>query len=892
MQAAQNSLIPKSSGNAVTKNPASTDLNKVNPHTNSNKEKSKYTTNLNGEHQRSGSQNISFPESDHQKNQVEPHNKDVAKKQAKIKSENINLHDKKEFEKIQSHDSSETTISYSHSSNTKSSANIKKNDLLKEKKVLDEKIEYLKKNLAAIENVGGREYENRARELEGLKNKVKPINNQLGKDNSYLSASPASEKLDSTKAKKTEETSSKIEFDKIMKATKLIEEEIRKIEENNDGSENTKSNIKELEQDRDLLIGLMEKFTEVFETEKYDTDSKKSDTPKNNKPKIKRPSAVPRTADAKRKVTRSKLIDTSSDQNDYYQELCSRFELCLEKITAARDSLEIVNSKTEDDKIKTELRRQYKILGNVAQELLAFSSDPGPANDSDYITRLLKEIKSPETIALENVYDEAFKEYKRELDTWSCTWLSSAAGKLFAGPLGFGTSFLVGNTITRLVPPDHQRWVSYSIGPVWSGAAHALFTGPIANQLLSRMWTSPILGEMKNYFLLLASYGADRWKGELDKKKYRSKDAKKTEKLTIVERWAEERPIAEINRERMKTEETGYLAYTMNYILKGIGPTVAPATFASKDLLTRGYDAIAHGVAGAISSAEYVYSQQYLRSLDPKAEEKILPTRAISGMEAAKLKSLAKNLEEAIDSDQYKNDPVARPALARLLRTTNRNAIIAERKSQYFGTLKHELMNSLKDVPSRLDMTAEALGRIVSLMFVAGMSQVTSALRQSPHPGLRFLGNVIPAIDLIVPPGWAFRGLYTGYIRAALELAYQITKSDEKKPDEKKQDTVTRVPTIARNPMDGTTQSAAEPDTAKNDVDNDADNRATDDNSIIVNVTEESNDEDDDKSVIVSVTEESSDEDDDSSSFVSMSDDSSDSDEWHGNPRPGDQQGW
>ncbi len=75
--------------------------------------------------------------------------------------------------------------------------------------------------------------------------------------------------------------------------------------------------------------------------------------------------------------------------------------------------------------------------------------------------------------------------------------------------------------------------------------------------------------------------------------------------------------------------------------------------------------------------------------------------------------------------------------------------------------------------------------------------------------------------------------------------------------------------------MDGTTKSAAEPDTAKNDVDNDADNRATDDNSIIVNVTAES-----------------SDEDDDSSSLISMSDDSSDSDEWHGNPRPGDQQRW
>jgi hypothetical protein len=184
-------------------------------------------------------------------------------------------------------------------------------------------------------------------------------------------------------------------------------------------------------------------------------------------------------------------------------------------------------------------------------------------------------------------------------------------------------------------------------------------------------------------------------------------------------------------------------------------------------------------------------------------------------------------------------------------------------------------MNSLKDVPSLLDMTAESLGRIVSLMFVAGMSQVTSELRKSTDPGLRFLGHAIPAIDLMVPPGWAFRGLYIGYIRAALELVYQINKSDEKKPDEKKQDTVAHIPKITQTQMDGTSQSASERGITKNDVDNDADNRANDD-----------------KSVIVSVTEESSNEDEDSSIFIPMSDDSSDSDEWHGNPRPGDEQGW
>jgi len=846
MQATQNFSTKNRSDNAVSKNTALPDSKKLNSQTDSKYGKSKSTTNLKGEHQRSENQNISFPESDHQKKQEEPHKKDVAKKQAKIKSKNINFHENKEFEKIQSHDSSETTVSYSHSSHSKSSASTEKNDLLQEKSALDGKIKRLKEKQETTKNKASRDYENRGRELEILEEELKSINNKLGIDNSYLSASPAFEKLDSSKTKKTEETSSKINFDSIVEDIQLIEDEIREIEKNNDGSKKTESEIIRLKEDRDFLLGLMEKLTGIFEAEKHDTDSKKSDSLIDNKPKIKRTSAVPRTADAERKVARSKLIDTSSDQNDYYQELCSRFESCLKKINAVRDRLEIVNSKTKDDELKTELRRQYKTLGDVAEELQAFSPDPGPTNNSDYITGLLEKIKLEDTIALENSYKEAFNEYKRELDTYSCTWLKAAAGKLFAGPVAFCASFLVGNTITRLVPPDHQRWVGY-LTPIWSGGAHALFTGPIANQLLPQMWTSPILGEMKNYFLLLASYGADRWKGELDKKKYRSKDTGKTEELTIVERWAEERSIFEINCERMKTEETGYYAYTMNYILKGIWPTVDPAAFASKDLLTRGYDAIAHGVAGTISSAQYVYSQQYLRSLDPKAKEVILPTQAISGMEAAKLKLLARDLRNAIDSDEYKNDSVAQPALARLLRTTNRAAIIAERKSHYFGTLKHELMNSLKDVPSRLDMTAEALGRIVSLMFVAGMSQVTSELRKSSDPGLRFLGHAIPAIDLIVPPGWAFRGLYTGYIRAALELVYQINKSDEKKPDNKNQDTVTRVPKLDPTLMDG----------------------------------------DDDNSVVVTVTEGSSEE--DSSIIIPMADDSSD---WDGNPDSSDELGW
>lgn len=302
----------------------------------------------------------------------------------------------------------------------------------------------------------------------------------------------------------------------------------------------------------------------------------------------------------------------------------------------------------------------------------------------------------------------------------------------------------------------------------------------------------------------------------------------------------------------MKTEEAGFSGYTINYILKSIGPAFFPEVYSPKELLTRSFDAAAHFVAGATSAAENVYAQQYLRSQDPKAKELTLPTRGISAMEAAHLRSLAIDLATAINSEEYKNDHKGRHALVRLLRQTNKAAVIAERKSTCLGTLKQELMDSLKDVPSRLDMTSEILGRFLSLMFVAGMSEVTSELRKSAHPGLRFLGHVIPAIDLIAPPGWALRGLYAGYIRALLQFFYELVKSDDKQPDQ-----VTRVPASVRNPMDGATQSASEADSTHKEVDNDAGNQHDDDSSIL----------------------------------ISMTDDSDDSDEWDGNPMSRDERG-
>ncbi len=79
MQATQNFSTKNRNGHAVSKNSALPDPEKVNSPTNSKYDKLKLAKSLKGEHQRSGSQNMSFPESDHQKNQVAPHKKNVAK---------------------------------------------------------------------------------------------------------------------------------------------------------------------------------------------------------------------------------------------------------------------------------------------------------------------------------------------------------------------------------------------------------------------------------------------------------------------------------------------------------------------------------------------------------------------------------------------------------------------------------------------------------------------------------------------------------------------------------------------------------------------------------------------------------------------------------------------
>ena len=797
----------------------------------------------NSAYQQGSAQEFDYPENKHNE-KPEVREKPYEKNYANI-THTKEIKNKNHLESTTSHESSADDSADETKSYTVRNTGTEENKLLASKRDLEKQIRESSGRLEKL-NPGGREYENQERALDKLKRQLSAIKIQL-QEVGFDSGSPEQEEKSASEHEFGEKHFHS--FNEITAIEKIIED----IEEQIKDSNTDDDHIQELTHQKSYLMELRKQFLDI-EKQKNSEKTEKDDNPSGDKKsKIKRTHAVPRDEDRKRKEARATFYAENANA-DYaypaedpeyfflkytYADLYSKLKNCLDNIIQLQKDLKNEKSKNK----KNELQKQYKILENISRQLheLSIKQTDSILADSDekFLEELLEKLKSDDTRNLENDYDEAVSGYKKELDSYSLTWLKSASGKLLVGPLAFLVSFGVANTVNRLAPPRHQRWIGYSISPFWAAASHALLAGPIAKQGLSHMWTSPILGEMKNYFQLLASYTTDRIRGQVGEKKYRSKNPEKTEKLTIAERWAEERSIWLINPERIKIEESGFFAYSISYIIKGIAPACWPAAYASEHIETRGVDAAAHFVAGSVASVGNVYAQQHLRSQHPQAKELMLPTRALWALEAAKLRSLATDLARAIDSGQYRNDYKTSFALKRLLRQTNKAAVIAERKSSLLGTLRQDILDSLKDTASQLDMTAEILGRFLSLMFVAGMSQVTAELRKSTHPGLRFLGHVIPAIDLIAPPGWALRGLYTGYIRAALQVVRDLMTIPEEKPD-----VATVVPAAVLSTKNDQSHPGSQSETATYPIDDDADHESTIDESILIDSTDSSDESD------------------------------------------------
>ena len=169
--------------------------------------------------------------------------------------------------------------------------------------------------------------------------------------------------------------------------------------------------------------------------------------------------------------------------------------------------------------------------------------------------------------------------------------------------------------------------------------------------------------------------------------------------------------------------------------------------------------------------------QQFARSNREGSKNTPTLTRKIFAAKAEALRSLQADVEKTIEN--YDSDPAhdASDPIHRLLikasSKVNEDLRIATRQASMFGLLKHEFMTQFAH-GNRLDTIAEILGRILSLMPSAAVNQLTTAWRKSSDPWLVFAAHTLSAIALIAPPGFTFRPLYVGMIRACLQAMCNI----------------------------------------------------------------------------------------------------------------------
>jgi len=298
----------------------------------------------------------------------------------------------------------------------------------------------------------------------------------------------------------------------------------------------------------------------------------------------------------------------------------------------------------------------------------------------------------------------------------------------------------------------------------------------MVKQIMTRTWTSNSLSALNNNFKLRGAYIGDKRRGELDVRKYDSKDPNRTDKLTIEERLAEEPPFKELYAARYKDEEAGYYFYTLNYSFKAMAAAIMSEYMAGGSTGSKLLEAFLHGVAGFCSGAEYVSTQQHARSERPNAKVSPVPTREVFAHEVRALQSLRDDLNAKLDECRANatpdpKDPTQR-MLTKALRRTDKALMSAELKSQPAGILRHEFWAQFSPEAYE-DTWSEVLGRIVSLSPTSVLNEMLSIWRTSPDPLLMFLGHALPAVLLIMPPGFTSRPLYSGAIRALMQSFHE-----------------------------------------------------------------------------------------------------------------------
>jgi hypothetical protein len=183
-----------------------------------------------------------------------------------------------------------------------------------------------------------------------------------------------------------------------------------------------------------------------------------------------------------------------------------------------------------------------------------------------------------------------------------------------------------------------------------------------------------------------------------------------------------------------------------------------------------------HLPMGWISGAETSMLIQEQRSQLPKAKLVPLPSREIASAEAeylaALLVDLQGGLQNLLHSKQLRpEDPNEREMLKAISRTS-KALDSAKLRSKFLGTLRQEISAGFANLDATLDTLTEMISRTLVLLPSSGASYLLASWRASPDPLTAALGHIIPALLLILPPGWTMRPLTSGIIRAALQAIF------------------------------------------------------------------------------------------------------------------------
>ena len=342
--------------------------------------------------------------------------------------------------------------------------------------------------------------------------------------------------------------------------------------------------------------------------------------------------------------------------------------------------------------------------------------------------------------------------------------------QLLGGWAANATSFFIGNSIARALAPSLAApLVSVPV----SAFLHVMVAGPVLKQVLDRTWSAPALAEFNNYFKLLGAAWGDWARGEENKKKYASKDPEKSEKLTIAERRAEQRPFKELLWDRYKTEEAGYYAYTINYGFKALAAAGLATAMDAGSSAYRWAEGGMHGLMAWISGAEYVVAMQEARSRIPGAKQIVLPDRATWAVEAEALQSRLEDLQNALEdlrsrTEKDPEDPTERNLL-KAIRKTQKALNAASLRSELLGTFRYEFSTQFKTKESFADTVSESVGRTISLIPTAVLGEYLQPWRASGDFWQVFGAHALQGVLLIMPPGFTARPLYSGLIRAAIQ---------------------------------------------------------------------------------------------------------------------------